>query len=294
MAPTQQNPRSMAFIPTSCASDYMIVATAILAVTFMATEVYRRNDFLFGDTDLTPSFTSMSPGVRAGRSIIEKSSLFPDGAYPSSSRSNGNLPIFDAMKKSEEKLKSGKAAHIGHPCTRFVSAFEHMSSESAEADKVEWAEEHIGSMSIDEFAIELKSNPELHYENLFRPMSESFFSEDGVFQYDEVMCQESTSVILQRISSLKGKPSPKVFLDTPLLASAHDSCEDLSDETKEVINKLYKRDFCIFGYDELPSETPVCSQARMTKDALTQRYADCVAAEEQSSESELIVHVWKS
>ena len=294
MAPPRQNPRSMAFIPTACASDYMIVATAIMSVTFMAAGVYRNNDFLFGETDLLPTLPSMSPGISAGRSVIENSSLFPEGAYSKSSRGErSSLPVLDAMKKTKEKLESQKAAHIGHPCTRFVSAYERMSSDELSTEEKEWADEHIGSKSIDEFAIELESNPELYYKNLFRPMSDAFFSQDGVFSYDEVVCQESTSIALQTISAQGGKPTPEEYLGTPLLSKPHDTCKDLDEDTQNVIQKLFKRDYCIFGYDDLPSKVPTCAQARMTKDALTQRYADCVAAEEQSSEGDLIVHVWK-
>ncbi|KAL3786006.1 hypothetical protein ACHAWO_012204 [Cyclotella atomus] len=295
MAPTQQQQaRSMAFIPTSCASDYMIVATAILAVTFMASEVYRRNDFIFGEVDLMPSLSSasasvsLSPGLRAGKSIIENSSLFPDGVYTRS-----GMPMFDAMAKAENKLQSGDAAHIGHPCTRFVSAFKYIGSESATQEEKEWAKENVKSMSIDEFVIQLDNDPQLHYKNLFRPMSEAFFDE-GEFQFEEVVCQESTSLALQRISAFQSRPMPASFFGTPLDVDAHATCEGLTDEAKKVIDKLYKRDYCIFGYDKMPAAVQACNQAKMTKDVFTQRYADCVAAEEKSGEEgDLIVHVWK-
>lgn len=243
-----------------------------------------------------PSFSSsssasLSPGLRAGKSVIENSSLFPDGVYSRNDRSG--MPMFDAMKKAEDKLQSGDAAHIGHPCTRFVSAFDYMLSESASQEEKEWAKENIKSMSMDEFAIQLENDPQLHYKNFFRPMSEAFFDE-GEFQFQEVVCQESTSIVLQRVNAFKSKPMPASFLGTPLLADAHDTCEGISDETMRVIDKLYKRDYCIFGYDQLPAVVPTCNQAKMTKDVLTQRYADCLAAEEQSGdEGDLIVHVWK-
>ena len=276
----------------------MIVATAILAVTFMASEVYRRNDFIFGDINLSPSIisasASLSPGLRAGKSVIENSSLFPDGAYNRSRKTRESMPMLSAMKDAESKLVNGDAVHIGHPCTRFVGAYNHLLSKDASEEEQEWASQHMKSMTMDEFAIELESNPEeLYYENLFRPMSTVYF-EEGEFQHDQVICQESTAVALKAISAYKMKSMPESFLDTPMVPDAHGSCADLSDDTIKIIERLYKRDYCIFGYEGLPSAVPTCSQAKMTRDALTQRYADCVAAEEQSGEEgDLIVHVWK-
>ncbi|KAL7488249.1 hypothetical protein ACHAW6_013832 [Cyclotella cf. meneghiniana] len=273
-------------------ADYLIVITAIMAVTFAATEIYRR-DFLFGETSLMPTIASMSPGIRAGRSIIEQSSLFPD-VYSRSHHPKGRMPVYDSMKMAEEKMRSGKAAQIGHPCTRFVSSFEHlMKSDDLSTEEKEWAQENIGAMTIDEFAIELESNPELHFKTHFRPMSELLFSKEGAFRHEEVTCQESTNAGLRKISALTGRPVPKELFGNTVLDNPHNSCRDLSAQSRDVIEKLYKRDFCIFGYDELPSESPSCPQARMTKEALTQRYADCLTAEEQSVGSDLIVHVWK-
>ncbi|KAL3805355.1 hypothetical protein HJC23_009062 [Cyclotella cryptica] len=282
----------MAIASSPITADYLIILTAIVAVTFAATEIYRR-DFLFGETTLTPTITSLSPGIRAGRSIIEQSSLFPD-VYSHSRHPKGRMPVYDGMKTAQQKVRSGKAAHIGHPCTRFVSSFEHLlKSDDLSTEEKEWAQEHIGSMTIDEFASELESNPELHYKSHFRPMSELLFSEDGTFRLEEVACRETTDAGLRKISALTGKPVPKEIFGNPVLQNPHNSCRDLNAETRDVIEKLYKRDYCIFGYDELPSESASCPQARMTKEALTQRYADCLAAEEQSIGSDLIVHVWK-
>ena len=200
------------------------------------------------------------------------------------------MAVYDGMRKVQEKLESGKAAHIGHPCTRFVGAFEHFKEADPSSEEGIWAADAIGTSSVDEFAIELESN-RVYYNNHFRPMSDYLFSSIGTFHKDEVLCQESTYAGLQKISSMVGRPVPKDLFGTPF-PQAMETCHTLSAAAQAAIKKLYKRDYCIFGYEELPSDNSSCPQARMTKEAMRQRYEDCLMAEESSGE-DVIVHVWK-
>ena len=215
---------------------------------------------------------------QTGGPIVEHSSLFND-AWPHH-QVGSHHDIESMMKDADERGISDftKAAHIRHPCDRFVDAFEFMTSDQANDGDRAWANEHIGDKSIDEFVLEIEKNPEdFIHEAHFSPMWKYLFHSDGTYGLDITMCQETWAESLDKLSSGFNVPVQDELKTNEAMTNQQSKCQDLRPDTVAAIERIYRMDYCIFGYDALPQGS--CPQHDLSKDDLTQRYKTCTAQE---------------
>ena len=214
---------------------------------------------------------------RTGGSALEQSSLFKDAL--SRHPIGGLRPIDIIMKDAEEREITNfvKAAHIRHPCDRFVDAFDYLSSSSSNPGDKELKNTFIGNKSIDEFVMELEQNPELFNRVAqFTPMSSFLFHPDGTFGIDVALCHETWDEGLNRLSNDFNLPVPRELYSNESTPSPHRTCADLQPETRAAIERIYQLDYCVFGYDSLPQSS--CPQHDLPQEHFTERYSACSAA----------------
>jgi len=212
---------------------------------------------------------------KTGGSTVERSALFADANahHPV----GGHFPVADVMRNAEERGMDGflTVAHIRHPCSRFISAFEYMRSDKGALGDQGWARRNIGNLSIDEFVLKIKSDPLILQKVHFRPMVTFLFYPDGSFGIDQVICQEKWNAGLRRLASKMDTPIPNALFSTRVNENPHNSCKDLKVETRLLIEQFYRMDYCVFGYDHFPNNKQSCPQSRIPKDHFTRRYAQC-------------------
>ena len=216
---------------------------------------------------------------QTGGLIVENSPLFNDVWLHHEVGSHHDI---ESMTKDSEKRGISdftKAAHIRHPCDRFIDAYEFMTSDQANhGDKI-WTGEHIGDKSIDKFVAEIEKNPEeLLREAHFSPMWHYLFHSDGTYGLDITMCQETWTESLDKLSSDFQVPVPDELKINEAMTHQQSKCQDLRPETVAAIERIYHMDYCVFGYDALPQTS--CPLHDLSKDDLTQRYKTCSAQKE--------------
>ncbi|KAL3775027.1 hypothetical protein HJC23_002694 [Cyclotella cryptica] len=215
---------------------------------------------------------------KTGGSTFERSTLFADANahHPV----GGHLPVEDVMRNAEERGIDGflTVAHIRHPCSRFISAFEYMKSDKGALGDQSWARKNIGSLSIDEFVLKVQNDPSILSKVHFRPMVSFLFYRDGSFGIDQVICQERWNAGLRRLASKMKTPLPDKLFSTHVNENPHNACKDLKVETRLVIEQVYRMDYCVFGYDHFPHKKESCPQSRTAKEHFTQRYAQCLSS----------------
>lgn len=212
---------------------------------------------------------------KTGGSTFDQSSLFSDAL--SHHQIGGHHPIDAITKNAEEREMSDfvKAAHIRHPCDRFVSAFAYLTSDICNSGDKEWRNTYIGDKSIDEFVLELEQKPKLLQWAHFTPMWRYVFNPDGIYGIDATLCQETWDESLDKLSNDFNLPVPDGLHTSHTLKNKHSKCEDLSPETKAAIKRIYQMDYCIFQYDDLPQQS--CPQLNVPPEEFTKRYQTCAA-----------------
>lgn len=212
---------------------------------------------------------------KTGGSTVERSTLFADANAHHAV--GGHFPVADVMRNAEERGMDGflTVAHIRHPCTRFISAFGYMKSDKGALGDQAWARNVIGTLSIDDFVLKIKRDPLILHKVHFRPMVSFLFYPDGSFGIDQVICQERWNAGLRRLASRMKTPLPKELFSTRVNENPHNSCKDLKEETRLMIEQFYRMDYCVFGYDRFPNKKESCPQSRITKEHFTRRYVQC-------------------
>ena len=204
---------------------------------------------------------------------MERSVLFADAR--AHHRIGGHYNISTMMNNAQARGISDfhRVTHIRHPCSRFVSAFSYLKSDKCNAGDRAWAESHIGNLTIEEFTSKIRHNKELLEEVHFRPLYQWVFMPGGLFGLDTILCQETWNASINELSALLQTPPPVDLYSSQALQNPHQSCSQLDENTRSRIEKVYEMDYCIFGYDKMPSSS--CPQRELTPSYFTDRYAHC-------------------
>ena len=211
--------------------------------------------------------------------VFEHSGLFRDtlSHHPiGGHRTTGEMNYLADKREVSDFIK---AAHIRHPCDRFIGAFEFMTSDSSKANEWDraWAASIIGAKSIDEFVIQFENNPEqVLHEVHFSPMWQWLFKPDGTYGLDITMCYETWSDSLDKLSKEYSLAVPVSLKTTDALVNHQSKCQDLRSETRAAIERIYQMDYCIFEYEALPQQH--CPQHFLSAEEMTQKYNACSAA----------------
>jgi hypothetical protein len=207
------------------------------------------------------------------------------------------------------------AAHIRHPCERFISAFYYLKNGRGNPSDTNWAKEHIGNMNINDWVYKEKEEgyPSFRYMIHFKPMYRFlFYDENNQFGIDLVLCQEQwdegivrlfSSVHMQvpdyllqsssdststRSDTKRKKKSNTSNMWSHALHNKHETCADLNPETRKSLEEFYAMDYCIFGYPSIPSstssdlESETCVGEQLTKMDFTRKYEICNAEKKVS------------
>lgn len=166
-----------------------------------------------------------------------------------------------------------RISHIRHPCSRFISAFSYLKSDKCNTGDRAWAESHIGNLTIEDFATKILDNDDLLDEAHFKPLYQWVFIPGGVFGLNAVFCQETWNASAEELSALLRMPSLADLYSSHALENPHQSCSQLDGRTRSIIEKVYEMDYCIFGYEKMPSNS--CPQSKLTPFQFTARYSLC-------------------
>ena len=214
---------------------------------------------------------------KTGGSSVENSVLFDDAR--SHHTVGGHFSVDHMTLDAQERGINDfvKAAHIRHPCSRFISAYAYLTSDICNPGDKRWAKEHIGNMSLDDFILKLEREPGLTGKAHLRPLHHWLFYPDGTFGLDVALCQENWNESLDVLGEYLGGSDriPKELYSSHSLQNAHNSCAELRPETRQAIERVYAMDYCIFGFFSQPKTG--CQQTKETPEVFTERYANCVA-----------------
>ena len=98
-----------------------------------------------------------------------------------------------------------------------------------------------------------------------------------MFGLDVVLCQETWNESLDKLANRWNIPVPSELYSTHNLQNQHAKCNQLHPETQMAIRRFYEMDYCIFGYDDLPSteSSSTCPQSQVPPEYFTERYQVC-------------------
>lgn len=218
---------------------------------------------------------------KTGGTTIEKSPLFDDvRVYREKgirTGTGGHHSVGLLMTDAEERgiAHFQTAAHVRHPCERFISAFRYLTSDKCnDGDKL-WSNENIGDMTIDEFvemAEEKSWKPfgEIHFNRQYR-----FVVDDGIFRVDHILCQEQWDEGMSRLyTSIGLEHSEK--RDEQKLKNPHEHCTALKESTRQALERFYAMDYCLFDYPPFLKDGPSrCLGSTFSKEDFQARYDAC-------------------
>mmetsp|Transcript_17934 Transcript_17934/g.51391 ORF Transcript_17934/g.51391 Transcript_17934/m.51391 type:complete len:333 (+) Transcript_17934:1-999(+) len=213
---------------------------------------------------------------KTGGSSVENSALFDDAR--SHHAVGGHFDVQYMTLNAQERGIDNfvKAAHIRHPCSRFISAYAYLTSDICNPGDKLWANEHIGNLSLDDFILKLEREQSLTGKAHLRPLHHWLFHPDGTFGLDVALCQESWNESLDVLGEYLGSDRiPKELYSSHSLQNAHNSCAELRPEARQAIERVYAMDYCIFGFASEPKKE--CQQMKEAPEVFTERYASCVA-----------------
>lgn len=227
---------------------------------------------------------------KTGGSTIEESELFDDArelaARGIRSPVKSHFPIW--RMKQRGMLQFVTAATIRHPCERFISAFRYMTSPLANDSVQQSSKDLVGERNIDEFVKYMDENnwkPEKG--NLlphFYPLTSWVIDSNGSFGVDTILCQEQWNEgverLLNKLNRTTTSDSDSSLYRHRLQNSGHGTCADLQPETRTLLERHYAMDYCLFGYESLPtgdngSTDGKCIGTQHNKETMTLRYRDC-------------------
>eukprot|EP00559_Dactyliosolen_fragilissimus_P005352 CAMPEP_0184865172 /NCGR_PEP_ID=MMETSP0580-20130426/17205_1 /TAXON_ID=1118495 /ORGANISM="Dactyliosolen fragilissimus" /LENGTH=318 /DNA_ID=CAMNT_0027364267 /DNA_START=1 /DNA_END=957 /DNA_ORIENTATION=+ len=224
---------------------------------------------------------------KTGGTTFERSPLFNDARKH---RVVGGHDHLSAMTKdSDLRSLNGftSATTIRHPCDRFISAFNYLSSRKGNRVDTSWADAHIGNYTIDEFVMNQEKKGFHDMRNWIHFKKQHLFVlNEGDVDIDIVMCQEEWEEGVRRLFQALGKEIiPSYFMDTFNTTSKeghslklnHRKCSDLKDSTRRAIERYYALDYCLFEYPSLLTNTTkhTCVGADMTKQDLNAKFKAC-------------------
>lgn len=218
---------------------------------------------------------------KTGGTTIEKSPLFDDvrfylrkGIRPGT---GGHSDIGSMMIDAEERgiAHFTTAAHVRHPCERFISAFRYLTSDKCNSGDKLWRDKNIGDMTIDEFV-------ELAETQNWKPLKETHFMrqypfviDKGIFSVDHILCQEQWEEGISRLYESIGLRDTKKYGETKL-HNSHETCADLKPSTRQALERFYAVDYCLFGYPSLLDETQgQCVGSIFSKEDFQAKYDEC-------------------
>ena len=228
---------------------------------------------------------------KTGGTTIERTSLFKEAAL--FHQISGHYSVDQMMYNSEDRQMDDfvTAVHVRHPCERYISAFYYLKDGKGNKGDTQWAKEHIGDRSIDEFTQLQKENDweDLKFWLHFFPMAYYLMhdTEEKIeFGVDEVLCQEQWDEGINRLYDAVDKKVPEFLLDstrkdgkekTHALHNTHESCADLDPKTRALIEEYYALDYCLLGYPSIPDyESTTCLGTGKNRTYFTKRYrVDC-------------------
>mmetsp|Transcript_18975 Transcript_18975/g.27558 ORF Transcript_18975/g.27558 Transcript_18975/m.27558 type:complete len:316 (-) Transcript_18975:184-1131(-) len=186
-----------------------------------------------------------------------------------------------------------KTAHIRHPCDRFISAFTYLTQAGNEGDKI-LTDKWIADQTIDEFASNYNTagwNPNYEIRHFTPQVEFVFYTHDGInedrehahdkpdgtFGLDLIMCTEQWEEGLDRLGDALGKSLPSDLREKQDNHFEHQSCEELAPETREILERVYAMDYCVFDYSPLPSDKTTCVGSYTTPEMFSSKYKQCQA-----------------
>ena len=240
--------------------------------------VRKRKNLLYG-TDGTMGISRENKLIyvhtpKTGGSSVENSVLFDDARFYHAV--GGHFNVEHMTLNAQERGIDGftKAAHIRHPCSRFISAYAYLKSDICNPGDKKWAKDHIGNLSLDDFILKLEREPALTGKAHLRPLHHWLFYSDGTFGLDVALCQETWNESLDVLGQYIGKTNiPNELYSSHSLKNEHNSCAELKPETRQAIERVYAMDYCIFGFASQPSGK--CHQMKQKPELFTERYASC-------------------
>lgn len=208
---------------------------------------------------------------KTGGTSIENSALFAD-KLPT--KAKGHRFVSEYL---ERPYTSGfkSFAMVRHPCERFISAFKFLKSGGTWEGDAKWARDNIGNLTLDEWVERGILDSWFH----MGPMWPYTFLQEGnqtVMGVDQIFCQEQFP---QAIDWVNAQVHGGIFESVPHenKGKQHGGCSELPDKTRQVIERFYALDYCIFGYEmgRDALKPTVCQAQTMSKQEFTDRYAEC-------------------
>ena len=253
--------------------------TKAMVVKHRSTQTAASIDDSLYETDGTTSISRKNKLIyvhipKTGGSSVENSALFDDAR--AHHNVGGHFTLEHMTLNAQERGIDDftKAAHIRHPCSRFISAYAYLKSDLCNPGDRRWAKENIGNLSLDDFILKLEREPALTGKAHLRPLHHWLFYTDGTFALDVALCQETWNESLDVLGHYIGTNIPNGLYSAHSLKNAHNSCAELKPETRQAIERVYAMDYCIFGFASQPSGK--CQQMKEKPELFTERYASCV------------------
>mmetsp|Transcript_21529 Transcript_21529/g.24484 ORF Transcript_21529/g.24484 Transcript_21529/m.24484 type:complete len:301 (+) Transcript_21529:166-1068(+) len=222
---------------------------------------------------------------KTGGTTMEYTYLFDDAKkhHPVGGHHEVGIMMNDAENRGVQDFVT--AAHVRHPCERFISAFNYLSSGAGnKGDKV-YAERNIGDMNIEEFVMKQEEDGWIckHWIHFFDQHRFAFKNEQcGI---DEFLCQEQWDEGINRLYHRIDVAVPEYLLQSADSTSGkshalhleHKTCADLSEQTRLAIQKAYAIDYCVFEYNELPPPPGegTCVGTGKRRHDFTERFSLC-------------------
>lgn len=229
---------------------------------------------------------------KTGGTTIERTPLFDDvrkfhnvgGHY----NIQGMLTSISTTPKN--KLKNYvKAVTVRHPCERFISAFNYLSSEKANLGDQRWAIKHINNKTISEY---VKSQEIIGFQDFKEcahlQLQHRYIYNKRICGVDTILCQEQWDEGINRLFRKVRQSVPEYLMadkenaaytrEGHALKLRHETCADLEVETRQTIERYYAMDYCLFNYQSQPPppNEGVCVGSLKGKQDFTDKFSSCL------------------
>ena len=233
---------------------------------------------------------------KTGGTTIEKLPLFDDSrAFYDLGLRDFNIGGHAPIGRLKESARLGgidgfvSAAHIRHPCERFISAFRYLTSTKCNKGDQAYAKEHIGDMTLDQYIAHSHSKGWKDFANWPHFKKQHLFLvNNNEFDVDHILCQEQWDEGIERLYHAVGNDDiPSDFLhndkekkdeskEIHMLQNKHETCADLNPATRRSIETYYAMDYCLFEYERVPnSKNGQCIGTTTTKEQFNEKFQAC-------------------
>jgi len=223
---------------------------------------------------------------KTGGTTIERTPMFDDARK--FHRVGGHY-IISTMISGSKSQNYIKAATIRHPCERFISAFKYLTSGKGNKGDRKWAENNIRNMTIDEYLINQNSMKFPDFDWIHFQRQYKYIFHKRVCEVNTILCQEQWDEGINRLFRKIGQSVPDYLLSSTsaneknderghALKVHHESCAELKVETREILERYYAMDYCLFEYQSLPIQPNkgICIGKSKSQQDFTERYALCM------------------